>query len=168
MIAIAVGLFIVGLGLVLAEVLLPSFGLFTLLSCGCFVGSSVIAFGQNTTIGVVFVSAAFVAVPITIMLAFRLLERSRLGNHILLGAPDTPQGVDAIYGDNTRLVGRQGTTVTALRPAGTVDFDGERVPVVTEGDHVVAGRPVEVVAVEGNRIVVRPTDPAPEEDEEED
>jgi membrane-bound serine protease (ClpP class) len=55
--------------------------------------------------------------------------------------------------------------VTPLRPAGTADFDGERIPVVTEGDHVTAGRTVEVVAVEGNRIVVRPVGPDPDDEE---
>jgi membrane-bound serine protease (ClpP class) len=151
MIGLAIALFIVGLGLVLAEVMIPSFGLFTVMCCACFAGSAVIAFGQSQTAGAIFVIAAFLCVPITIRL--------------LLGAPDTPEAVESIYAENTRLVGRQGKTVTPLRPAGTADFDGERIPVVTEGDHVTAGRTVEVVAVEGNRIVVRPVGPDPDDEE---
>ena len=165
MIGLAIALFIVGLGLVLAEVMIPSFGLFTVMCCACFAGSAAIAFGQSQTAGVIFVIAAFLCVPITIVIAFRFLRTSRFGNRLLLGAPDTPEAVESIYAENTRLVGRQGKTVTPLRPAGTADFDGERIPVVTEGDHVTAGRTVEVVAVEGNRIVVRPVGPDPDDEE---
>ena len=58
------------------------------------------------------------------------------------------------------LVGRTGRAVTPLRPSGVASIDGRRYPVVSEGDHVVAGEAIEVVTVEGNRIVVRrPTAP---------
>jgi membrane-bound serine protease (ClpP class) len=54
-----------------------------------------------------------------------------------------------------RWVGKSGTTVTPLRPAGIADFEGERVDVVSQGDYVEGGAPIEVVHVDGNRIVVR-------------
>ena len=38
--------------------------------------------------------------------------------------------------------------------AGTVDLDGERVDVVTEGEFIDRGARVRVVEVEGNRVVV--------------
>ncbi|MBN2491716.1 MAG: hypothetical protein JXQ29_12790 [Planctomycetes bacterium] len=165
MIALAIALFLVGLGLVLAEVMIPSFGLFSVLAGACFVGSTVIAFGQSTTAGALFIAGAFLCVPITILLGFRLLRTSGFGNRLLLGAPDTPEALAGIYRENNRLVGQEGVAVTPLRPAGTADFGGERVAVVTEGDHLDAGRTVTVVAVEGNRIVVRPVGRHFEDDE---
>ena len=42
---------------------------------------------------------------------------------------DSAAAVDAIYGENTRLVGREGTTVSPLRPSGTMEIGGDRVPV---------------------------------------
>jgi membrane-bound serine protease (ClpP class) len=45
--------------------------------------------------------------------------------------------------------------VSPLRPAGIADFHGERVDVVSQGEYIAAGEPVEVVRVEGNRVVVR-------------
>ncbi|HUT32616.1 MAG TPA: NfeD family protein [Planctomycetota bacterium] len=53
------------------------------------------------------------------------------------------------------LVGKRGTARTTLRPAGQAEFDGEPLDVVTEGDFIAAGEPVEVAEVHGNRIVVR-------------
>ena len=42
-----------------------------------------------------------------------------------------------------------------LRPAGTAEFDGERLDVVSEGEYLEAGTRVQIVRTEGRRIVVR-------------
>lgn len=57
--------------------------------------------------------------------------------------------------DHTSLIGQTGTAATTLRPGGFATIGGRRVDVVTLGEHVEAGTPVEVMSVEGNRIVVR-------------
>lgn len=60
-------------------------------------------------------------------------------------------------------VGARGTALTDLRPAGTADFDGEPVDVVTESRFVGAGTPVVLVSRRGYRKVVRPApEAAPE------
>ena len=53
------------------------------------------------------------------------------------------------------LVGRQGRTTSVLRPAGIGDFGGVRLNVVTEGSFIERDRPIEIVNVDGARIVVR-------------
>ena len=52
-------------------------------------------------------------------------------------------------------LGKRGETATPLRPAGFAHIEGERVDVVSDGDFIAAGEPIEVVRVDGNRIVVR-------------
>jgi membrane-bound serine protease (ClpP class) len=52
-------------------------------------------------------------------------------------------------------LGKQGVAATPLRPAGIADIEGERVDVVSEGGFVSVGERIEVVRVDGNRIVVR-------------
>ena len=54
-----------------------------------------------------------------------------------------------------RWLGRSGVTVSTLRPAGIAAFDGERVDVVSEGTFIDAGEAIDVIHVDGNRIVVR-------------
>ena len=49
--------------------------------------------------------------------------------------------------------------LTALRPAGVAEFDGERLDVVTEGDWIAPGSAVVVVRSEGYRHIVRPGSP---------
>jgi membrane-bound ClpP family serine protease len=58
--------------------------------------------------------------------------------------------------DYHTLMGEVGRTITPLRPAGTTDFDGQRVDTVSEGIMIERGSTVRVVAVEGRRVVVRP------------
>ncbi|CAA9543078.1 MAG: Putative membrane-bound ClpP-class protease associated with aq_911 [uncultured Thermomicrobiales bacterium] len=53
------------------------------------------------------------------------------------------------------LVGVRGVAQSDLRPGGIAELGGHRVDVVTEGDYVRAGEPVEVVADERYRRVVR-------------
>lgn len=58
--------------------------------------------------------------------------------------------------DRADLVGREGTALTDLRPAGTAVIDDERVDVVSEGDFIARGSRVHVVRTEGYRHIVRP------------
>lgn len=59
------------------------------------------------------------------------------------------------------LIGRRGTVVHALRPAGKAEFAGVLRDVVAVGEFLAAGTSVEIAGVEGNRIVVRSVAPEP-------
>ncbi|GBD15787.1 hypothetical protein HRbin26_00680 [bacterium HR26] len=88
-------------------------------------------------------------------------------------APSVPAPQrERIGGEQPGLVGRRGVALTDLRPGGFVSIEGERVDVVTEGEYLRAGEPVEVVRDEGYRRVVRrsshgDTPPGEAEDKEE-
>ena len=53
------------------------------------------------------------------------------------------------------LVGRVGTAITPLRPAGTADIDGQRIDVVAEGDFVEKGEKIQIMEMDGTRTLVR-------------
>ncbi|WP_461201082.1 NfeD family protein [Anoxybacillus sp. TBDG-1] len=53
------------------------------------------------------------------------------------------------------LIGKRGVSLTVLRPAGTALIDEERVDVVTEGEYIERHRPIEVIDVDGVKVVVR-------------
>ncbi|NMB96506.1 MAG: hypothetical protein GYA02_07835, partial [Clostridiaceae bacterium] len=52
------------------------------------------------------------------------------------------------------FVGREGKTLTVLRPAGTAEFDGVKLDVVSEGEFIPKNTRVKVKKVTGRRIVV--------------
>jgi membrane-bound serine protease (ClpP class) len=58
--------------------------------------------------------------------------------------------------DTTPLTGREGIAVTILRPAGTGEFDGQRLDVVSEGAFIDRGVKIRIIRTEGRRIVVEP------------
>ncbi len=53
------------------------------------------------------------------------------------------------------LVGKRGVTLCMMRPAGKVLIDGARIDAVTDGEFIQSDCEVEVIHVEGNRVVVR-------------
>jgi membrane-bound serine protease (ClpP class) len=53
------------------------------------------------------------------------------------------------------LVGQEGTALTGLRPAGKAKINGRLIDVVSDGPFIPQDRRIEVVAVSGNRVVVR-------------
>ena len=57
--------------------------------------------------------------------------------------------------DIFELAGKEGITMTACRPAGVARIGASRVDVVAEGTMIDANRPVKVLRVEGNRVIVR-------------
>lgn len=80
------------------------------------------------------------------------------GSRMALQAPLSAQAGFVATDDHSALLGQTGTAATTLRPAGFATIGGRRVGVVTLGELLEAGAPVEVLAVEGNRIVVRARD----------
>lgn len=53
------------------------------------------------------------------------------------------------------LVGLRGAALSDLRPGGVATIQGQRIDVVTEGDYIAAGEPIEVTLDERYRRVVR-------------
>ena len=53
-------------------------------------------------------------------------------------------------------LGAEGKTVTPLLPSGTGLFQGKRLDIISEGEHIPGDTPVQIIQVEGNRLVVRP------------
>jgi len=83
------------------------------------------------------------------------LPKSRLGRKMVL---EHSQAEAISQKDRSELVGRRGITVTPLRPIGRVRFGSDEVDVMTEGEYVDSNQEVEVMSVEGTRVVVRTSD----------
>lgn len=89
----------------------------------------------------------------------RLIPKIPLFNKLMLDSNRDGESLsNAATGEQAAspLVGKRGTALTDLRPAGRVEIDGEPYDVVSGGAFLQARSDVQVVAVEGNRIVVSP------------
>jgi membrane-bound serine protease (ClpP class) len=90
------------------------------------------------------------------LLLLRFLPHLPFGRRLVL---DTEMPADAGYSSEPaadhQLLRRSGIALSPLRPSGVAEIDGARVDVVSDGTFVDAGAAVEVIRVDGNRIVVR-------------
>ena len=142
-----------GLALIIAEVLFPSFGVLSVLATLALIGSLVSAFQEGNQVGYNFLMMTLVLVPGCIMLGFKIFPKSPFGK--LMVAPGLSFAADAATDPrDLGLVGMEGVVSAACRPAGMARLDGRRVDVVTRGEWIEAGHEVRVVEVSGNRVVV--------------
>jgi membrane-bound serine protease (ClpP class) len=158
---------LVALGLVLLGVeifLIPGFGVTGALGLALLVvGLGLSVVGQGATWAALIRAGGRVALSLLVAIAaslflMRFLPRLPFGRRFVL-ATELPAGegyASAPERDRAWL-GQRGIAESPLRPAGIATISGERVDVVSEGSFIEAGCPVEVIRVDGNRIVVRPS-----------
>jgi len=155
---LAVGLAAAGVAAILVEFFVPSLGLIGLGGLGCLIASIVIVFRRlGNAAGAIYLTATVILVPALMVLYFKLFPRSFLGRWLInQDRQEREKGYTAYSPESCeRLQGREGVSLTVLRPAGAARIDGQKYSVVTEGDFIEKDQPVKVIKVEGNRIVVR-------------
>jgi len=149
---VEIALAVSGLVLLAVELFTPGFGIFGLAGIAAFLGAIFLA-APSAGLAWRYLMWTTIASAFVLFAAIRAISKRGLGKVLTLR--DTAKGWSAQAEDRSRLVGREGVSLTVLRPAGTAVFGDQRLDVVTEGEFVPAGVPVKVVRVEGTRIVVR-------------
>jgi membrane-bound ClpP family serine protease len=164
----AVLLLVVALGLMIAEVFIPSGGMISILVLVSLVGSIWCAWNawwdSNPIAWWAYISSLVILVPATISGAFYTLPHTPMGRRVLLEGPDREEVTPYVDEQNELLtqVGHIGKTVTLLNPGGMVVVNGKRFHCESEGMLLEPDTEVRVVAVKGLRLVVRlplPDDP---------
>jgi membrane-bound ClpP family serine protease len=74
----------------------------------------------------------------------------------LLDRTSHEEGYSTLKPSTLDLVGKEGQTLSILRPVGTIEVEGERYSAITNGEWVEMGVAVVVTAVDGTKIVVKP------------
>jgi membrane-bound ClpP family serine protease len=168
---LAVLLFLLGLVLIGLEVfVLPGFGVAGISGILLVIGSLGLvayghwprgpeewsAFGQHVGPFGISILGALVA---AFVLARYLPTIPYVNRLILRPQEEVEEGPEAlaesIRPEVAGLLGAIGVTVTPLRPAGKAQFGDAFLDVVAEGSYVVPGTRVQVIEIEGNRVVVK-------------
>lgn len=147
---------LVGVVVIIAEIILPSGGILSIVALSVFGYSLYIAFSEiSKTVGFAFVAADLVLIPVLVIVGLKLLARSPV---TLRKTLSREEGVSSQSSELESYVGSQGNAVTDLRPAGIAVIYGKRVDVVTRGEYLEKDSAIIVTAVTGNQIIVRKKD----------
>lgn len=109
----------------------------------------------------VLVTISLALAVVILVTMVRLLPVSPYFSRLILKVSETAgSGFTVASSDLAILVGKSGTALTALRPSGKIKIDGEPFDAVAEGEFIKKDDLIEVIQVEGSRIVVtRPLAP---------
>mgnify|MGYP003920984395 CR=1 FL=1 len=157
-IGIAIVLFIV-------ELFVPSSGLIALIGSLSVIASLIAFFMHDANTGLIATGIYIVFGPVLIWIAFRIWVASPLASRMVLGGIVIEDEDDAKQRSAARqqeqradlesFVGKQGMTITVLRPVGVVRIDGERIDAMAETGSIEADCAIEVVSVYDNQVKVR-------------
>ena len=156
---IGVLLFLAGAGLLLLEThVLPGHGWPAFLGLTLIFAGLFFALGGQSG-GALYPMAIALGTTLAVLVGFFVyLPRSGVWKRLGMPGRQTALAGYVSGDDYTGYLGQYGVAVTLLRPSGVAEIDGIRLSVVSEGDFVPAGTRIQVVLVQGSRVVVRPVE----------
>jgi len=156
MLQLCIFLLVVGVLAILLEIIMPGFDSFISGIIG------VLALVASAVLAVLFVPGGLILVGMNLTILFlgcyfmySYIRRKQFHGKIILSdtlAEDLPPL------DVSSLLGKEGKTITLLRPYGEVDFNGVRVEVSSSGPMIERGARVKVVETHANKVVVNLVD----------
>ena len=163
----AVGLLIVGLAILIAEIFIPSGGLLGVVTFLSLLVSIIFAYRawgvSHPNVFGAFCLMLLLLVPTVIGTGCYMLPQTPFGKKVLLEAPEAENVLPYLEESRRleKLVGRFGVSRTNLLPGGLVEVDGMRLHAVSEGLMIESGVSIEIVNVRGSQVVVRPGNAPP-------
>ncbi len=147
-------LLLVGLICIILEIFVPS-GILGIIGGGAILGALLVSGADMGHMAFSIGVALLVSIVLAIVLFRKLDFNKGILRHIVL-SDSTKSELGYVSNENRMdLIGLRGRALTFLRPSGSAVFNGERLDVVSEGSFISRDAEVEIVKVEGSRVVVR-------------
>ena len=147
-----------GLALIvaIAEVLLPSAGIFAVLAIALLITSIVFAFQVDVVFGSLYTLFVCLLVPVFLWAALRTWPQTWVGRQILLTPEEDPalvpnEELEALK----QLIGKHGMAKSKMLLGGLIEIEGIRYSAVSDAEPIESGDPVCVIRIEGTSIIVR-------------
>ncbi len=161
---IEIVVFIIGVVLLIVELfIVPGFGVFGVAGIICIIGSLFMGLisdwptvdSNMLNNAIIQLAGTLIGSGILFYFVARLLPKTSIFGSLVLKSKIEEKSGYTTEEKVKEFVGKQGKAITDLRPSGTVDIDGVRVDVVTEGGFIKIGSKVIVIEEEGSKVVVR-------------
>ena len=157
----SIGLLLLGLGVMILEVFVPSGGVLSFLAVALIVAAVVVAFMDSFKFGTIMLTVVTICVPVFIWGAVQLWPHTPIGKLILTKRPEDPNDVlpeTEAYRGLTGLIGKRGRAISKMLPGGLVIIAGRKYDALSNGLAIEPDQVVQVIDVRTNRIIVRPSD----------
>lgn len=153
---IVISLIILGILLLVIEIfVIPGFGVSGILGIAALI-AGIFLVTDTVQEGILFTLGLLIVLGLLAYWSYRSPRTKKFWQRLSLSTRQiSSEGYVGPKVDAEKYVGRIGISITQLRPAGTGNFDGEYLDIVTEGGYIAKGTRIKVIAVEGTRIVVR-------------
>ena len=152
--AVSIILFVVGIAFVVIELYQPGFGFFGAVGVICLV-ICIFVTAQTILQGLMLTAILFVIVAILLVVFLVIFSKNRIPKKLVLQESSSAEMGYSGTEDMRHLLGKSGTVTNKCRPAGNAEFDGVKFDVVSTGEFIEKGKTVEVIEVEGRRVVVK-------------
>lgn len=149
--------FIAGIVLLLIEAIVPGFGAPGIGGVICIILSIILA-SDSIALGLTSLFVAFIMTIIVAILLLKYAPRNKYFDRIILATELKKEAGFTSNDTREDLIGVEGTAVTMLRPSGTMEINGTKMDVVSDGGFIEQGARLKIIKVEGRRIVVNKID----------
>ena len=146
-------LLIAGVVLMSVELAVPGFGIFGIGGLICLTGGGYFLLGGGLPALTVLLCFYLVAALVLAFLCLYLPKESKWNPFVLWDRQQNSAGYTG-GSDFSALLGKQGVSLTKLRPAGTVLIEGRRYDVSSMGDFLPKDSKIVVTKVEGSKLFV--------------
>lgn len=146
---------LLGFGAIILEFFVPSAGIIGLIGGGCVIAGIAFTYlNYGRLAGSIFLLVAAIVGPVIVILYFKLFPKSIIGKRLIL-KNEFKQSEGFTVGKKSSLsIGDRGRTTTKLRPVGSALINNELIDVTTDGEFIDKDSEIEVVEIDGNRIIV--------------
>ncbi len=144
---------VVGLGFVIFEMFHPGIGAPGIVGAVLLI-LGVVIYAKTVLQALILVIIILALLGIALTIVLQSAAKGHLSRHLVLNDSLDEDKFSAVE-DLEYFIGREGTSLTVLRPSGTADFNGVKLDVVSEGDFIPKDTPLSIIKIEGHRIVVK-------------
>jgi membrane-bound ClpP family serine protease len=151
---IAILFVIASIGLLIADLFLPTGGILIVLSLICAGSSILFAFRHSYDFGIWLMIGELALVPVFAWLFVKIWPLTPLGRRMII----EPAPAEAFTWETRHLVGREGKTLCEMLPTGDIEIDGRRWEATSRSGLIAPGTKVRVIDEEMGQLYVVPAD----------
>lgn len=149
---ISFSLLALAIGLLVADLFLPTAGIVLVLSLLCAAASVLFGFRHSYDFGIGLLIFELALVPIFALIFVKLWPKTPLGRRMII----EPEKAESFHWEADTLVGRVGITLCDLVPAGDIEIEGRHWDATSRVGLIAKGTQVKVVAEEMGQLYVLP------------